>query len=51
MDKRRDGADNWFMLSMDERRTMMHSHGMIGRSYAGRVKQIITGSIGFNDWE
>lgn len=39
------------MLSMDERRTMMRSHGMIGRSYAGKVKQIITGSVGFDDWE
>lgn len=30
---------------------MMHLHGMIGRRYAGHVKQIITGSIGFDDWE
>lgn len=30
---------------------MMRSHGMIGRSYAGKVKQIITGSVGFDDWE
>jgi chlorite dismutase len=51
MNKRREGADNWYMLSMDERRTMMRSHGMIGRSYAGRVKQIITGSVGLDDWE
>jgi peroxiredoxin len=51
MNKRRQGNDNWYMLSMDERRTMMRSHGMIGRSYAGRVKQIITGSIGLDDWE
>lgn len=51
MNKRRSGHDNWYMLSMDERKAMMRSHGMIGRSYAGRVKQIITGSIGFDDWE
>lgn len=51
MDKRRDGEDNWYMLNMDDRRGMMRSHGMIGRSYAGKVKQIITGSIGFDDWE
>ncbi|ANE45028.1 heme peroxidase [Paenibacillus swuensis] len=51
MNKRREGNDNWYMLSMDERKTMMRSHGMIGRSYAGRVKQIITGSVGFDDWE
>lgn len=51
MNKRREGGDNWYMLSMEERRTMMRSHGMIGRSYAGRVKQIITGSVGLDDWE
>ncbi|WP_270165033.1 hydrogen peroxide-dependent heme synthase [Paenibacillus sp. SYP-B4298] len=51
MNKRRDGADNWYMLTMEERRTMMRSHGMIGRSYAGKVKQIITGSVGFDNWE
>lgn len=39
------------MLDMDDRRNMMRSHGLIGRSYAGKVKQIITGSIGFDDWE
>ncbi|SFT01317.1 hydrogen peroxide-dependent heme synthase [Paenibacillus sp. BC26] len=51
MNKRREGNDNWYMLSMDERRTMMRSHGMIGRTYAGKVKQIITGSVGFDNWE
>ncbi len=51
MDKRRQGNDNWYMLSMDERREMMKSHGLIGRSYAGKVKQIITGSVGFDDYE
>jgi chlorite dismutase len=51
MDKRRDGDDNWYMLSMEERKKMMYSHGMIGRGYAGKVKQIITGSVGFDDWE
>ncbi|CAM3426198.1 hydrogen peroxide-dependent heme synthase [Marinicrinis lubricantis] len=51
MNKKRDGQDNWYMLSMDERRSMMRSHGLIGRSYAGKVKQIITGSVGFDDWE
>jgi len=51
MNKRREGGDNWYMLSMEERRGMMRSHGMIGRQYAGKVKQIITGSVGFDDWE
>ncbi|MRN56530.1 hydrogen peroxide-dependent heme synthase [Paenibacillus monticola] len=51
MSKKRDLADNWYMLEMDKRRELMHSHGLIGRSYAGKVKQIITGSVGFDDWE
>jgi len=51
MNKRREGNDNWYMLSMEDRRNMMRSHGMIGRSYAGKVKQIITGSVGFDNWE
>ncbi|WP_419882432.1 hydrogen peroxide-dependent heme synthase [Peribacillus sp. B-H-3] len=51
MDKRRDGNDNWYMLPMDERRSLMRSHGMIGRKYAGLVKQIISGSVGFDDYE
>lgn len=51
MDKKRDGDDNWFMLDMDKRKELMHSHGLIGRSYAGKVKQIISGSVGFDDYE
>ncbi|MFD1956184.1 hydrogen peroxide-dependent heme synthase [Paenibacillus thailandensis] len=51
MNKRREGSDNWYMLGMEERRAMMRSHGMIGRKYAGKVKQIITGSVGFDNWE
>lgn len=51
MNKKREGADNWYMLGMEERRNFMRSHGMIGRNYAGKVKQIITGSVGLDDWE
>ncbi|WP_123039441.1 hydrogen peroxide-dependent heme synthase [Cohnella candidum] len=51
MNKRRMLQDNWYMLPMEDRKSMMRSHGMIGRSYAGKVKQIITGSVGFDDWE
>lgn len=51
MNKKRNLQDNWYMLSMEERKTMMRSHGMIGRGYAGKVKQIISGSVGFDDWE
>ncbi|WP_067924386.1 hydrogen peroxide-dependent heme synthase [Alicyclobacillus shizuokensis] len=51
MSKRRQGADNWYTLSMEERRELMKNHGRIGREYAGKVKQIITGSTGLDDWE
>ncbi|KGX93843.1 heme peroxidase [Pontibacillus halophilus JSM 076056 = DSM 19796] len=51
MDKRRQGNDNWYTLPMEERGKLMYSHGMIGRKYAGKVRQIITGSVGFDDWE
>jgi chlorite dismutase len=51
MNKRRSGADNWYMLPIEERQRLMHDHGLIGRRYAGRVNQIISGSVGFDDWE
>lgn len=51
MDKKREGNDNWYMLDMETRRKLMYSHGLIGRSYAGKVKQIISGSVGLDDYE
>ena len=51
MDRRRGEGKNWYQLPMAERQRQMHEHGMIGRRYAGEVKQIISGSIGFDDWE
>ncbi len=51
MNKRRAGADNWYQLAIDERRRLMHEHGMIGKRDAGQVTQIISGSVGFDDWE
>jgi hydrogen peroxide-dependent heme synthase len=51
MDKKRDGGDNWYRLPIEMRRDLMREHGMVGRRYAGQVTQIISGSIGFDDWE
>lgn len=51
MDRKRAEEKNWYQLPMAERQRMMHEHGMIGRRYADSVRQIITGSIGFDDWE
>jgi len=51
MDKKRGEKDNWYSEEIADRGRMMRDHGMIGRKYAGRVKQIISASIGFDDWE
>ncbi len=51
MNKKRDGADNWYNTPYDERAKMMVEHGKIGRSFHGHVTQVISGSIGFDDWE
>ena len=51
MDRRRGESKNWYELPIEERARQMEEHGLVGRRYAGQVKQIITGSIGFDDWE
>jgi len=51
MNKYRGETKNWYSEPIRERQRMMREHGMIGRHYAGRVTQIISGSIGFDDWE
>ena len=51
MDRRRGESKNWYQEPMHDRQRMMKEHGLIGRRYAGSVRQIITGSIGFDDWE
>jgi chlorite dismutase len=51
MNKLRGENKNWYSEPIEERQRMMREHGIIGRHYAGRVIQIISGSIGFDDWE
>ncbi len=51
MDRKRGEQVNWYTETMADRRAMMHEHGLIGRRYADTVRQIITGSIGIDDWE
>ena len=51
MDRKRGESLNWYTLPIEERQRQMEEHGMVGRRYAGKVQQIITGSIGFDDWE
>ncbi|HEX6310331.1 MAG TPA: chlorite dismutase family protein [Acidimicrobiia bacterium] len=51
MSKRRAVGANWYELDFGERKELMLGHGRIGRAYAGRVLQLITGSVGLDDWE
>jgi chlorite dismutase len=51
MNKRRGEQKNWYAEPFAERARMMLEHGKIGRHYAGQVTQVISGAIGFDDWE
>jgi chlorite dismutase len=51
MSKRRGEQRNWYALPYDERRKLMKGHATVGRQYAGKVKQLITGSTGLDDAE
>jgi hydrogen peroxide-dependent heme synthase len=51
MTKRRGETHNWYTLDVAERSRLMRDHGMTGRKYAGRVFQVISGSVGLDDWE
>ncbi|MEK7341828.1 MAG: hydrogen peroxide-dependent heme synthase [Candidatus Binatota bacterium] len=51
MNKLRGEEKNWYQAPITARQRMMREHGVIGRRYAGQVTQIISGSIGFDDWE
>ena len=51
MNKRRGEQRNWYAEKVEDRARMMLEHGKIGRQYAGQVTQVISGAIGFDDWE
>jgi len=51
MSKRRSGTDNWYSLDFPTRKKLMAGHARVGRKFAGRVSQLITGSTGIDDWE
>jgi chlorite dismutase len=51
MSKRRVVGANWYELPFEERKRLMGGHARVGRTYAGRVLQLITGSTGLDDWE
>jgi hydrogen peroxide-dependent heme synthase len=51
MSKRRSGADNWYSLDLAARKRLMGGHARVGRKFAGRIIQLITGATGLDDWE
>ena len=51
MSKKREHKDNWFTLEFDKRKELMEEHGKSGRTFAGRVIQLVTGSTGLDDFE
>jgi hydrogen peroxide-dependent heme synthase len=51
MSKRRGATDNWYALGFEERRALMAGHGRVGRTFHGRILQVITGSTGLDDYE
>jgi peroxiredoxin len=51
MSKRRAAGQNWYALDYETRRKLMGGHMRVGRTFAGRVRQLVTGSTGTDDWE
>lgn len=51
MSKRRAEKDNWYSLDLATRKRLMGGHARVGRKFAGRITQLITGSTGIDDWE
>lgn len=51
MSKKRESHANWYALSFDERAKYMRNHGSLGRKYAGKILQLITGATGLTDYE
>lgn len=51
MSKRRNGGDNWYALDFEARRKLMAGHAKVGRTYSGRILQLISGSTGLDEFE
>jgi chlorite dismutase len=51
MSKRRTAEYNWYSLEFEARKELMMGHGKVGRTFAGRILQVITGSTGLDDFE
>ena len=51
MNKKREVGENWFLLPVADRQRLMAEHGRTGMTFGGRVTQLITVGLGFDDWE
>lgn len=51
MNKKRKVGENWFLLDFDARSRLMAEHGRTGMTFGGKVTQLITVSLGLDDWE
>jgi chlorite dismutase len=51
MNKKRKVGENWFLLPVEDRNKLMAEHGRTGMTFGGRVTQLITVGLGFDDWE
>jgi chlorite dismutase len=51
MNKKRKVGENWFLLPFAERNRLMADHARSGMMFAGKVTQLITVGLGFEDWE
>ena len=51
MNKVRNVGANWFLEPFSSRTEMMAEHAQSGMAFAGRVTQLVTASVGLDDWE
>jgi len=51
MNKKRVTGENWFMLPFAQRSALMAEHAKTGMQFGGKVTQLITASVGLDDWE
>ncbi|MEM8681289.1 MAG: chlorite dismutase family protein, partial [Planctomycetota bacterium] len=51
MNKKRKTGENWFTTPFSQRTAMMSEHARSGMAFAGKVTQLITVSVGLDDWE
>jgi chlorite dismutase len=51
MTKSRGDKENWYLLDFAQRKQYMAGHAITGRKFQQNVKQLVTGSIGLDNWE